>query len=107
MNCLSAVVLLVAVAAANAGIVAPVDSAAVLSGPSGTVVRSGLAHAPFAYHGLHHAYAAPIAHHGIVAGAPLAYAAVPAGHGLEGQWIPDINEKFYDDGSYKPHIYGF
>ncbi|RZC32142.1 anti-diruetic peptide [Asbolus verrucosus] len=111
-----------AVAAANAGLLAghlgvgaPVDSAAVISGPSGTVARSGLAvahAAPLAvahaapYAVAHGAIAAPYAlAHGAIA-APLAYA-VPAGSGLEGQWIPDINEKLYDDGSYKPHIYGF
>uniref|UniRef100_Q7M478 Cuticle structural protein PCP9.2, post-ecdysial n=1 Tax=Tenebrio molitor TaxID=7067 RepID=Q7M478_TENMO len=90
---------------------APIDSAAVLQGPSGTVVRSGLAggvvaHSPLAY-SAPLATSAPYLHGGIVAAGPVAYAAVPAGSGLEGQWIPDINEKLYDDGSYKPHIYGF
>lgn len=27
------------------------------------------------------------------------------GSGIEGQWVPDINEKLHDDGSYKPAIY--
>ncbi|KAG5878196.1 hypothetical protein JTB14_034028 [Gonioctena quinquepunctata] len=31
------------------------------------------------------------------------YAAVlPAGHGLEGQYVHDHTERLYDDGSYKP-----
>lgn len=37
--------------------------------------------------------------------APIAYAAFPAGHGIEGQYIPDNLEKLYDDGSYKGEIY--
>lgn len=28
------------------------------------------------------------------------------GSGIEGQWIPDINEKLHDDGSYKPGLHG-
>lgn len=44
--------------------------------------------------------------------APAAYAAgpvvvAPAGSGLEGQYIPDNLESLYDDGSYKPWLYGF
>lgn len=39
------------------------------------------------------------------AGSPVGVL-VPAGSGLEGQWVPDINEKLSDDGSYKPEIYG-
>lgn len=31
---------------------------------------------------------------------------VPAGHGLEGQYIPNLHEKLYDDGTYKPYVYG-
>lgn len=31
---------------------------------------------------------------------------VPAGHGLEGQYIPSLHEKLYDDGTYKPQVYG-
>ncbi|EFA07531.1 ADFb like protein precursor [Tribolium castaneum] len=139
MNTLGLAVFLVAVAAANAGLLAghlgaPIDSAAVVAGPSGTITRSGLAvahaaplavahHAPIAV--AHHAPIA-VAHHAPLAvahAAPLAVAhapvvshraaqlglelSVPAGSGLEGQWIPDINEKLYDDGSYKPHVYGF
>lgn len=52
------------------------------------------------------AYAAP-------APAPLAYAApapvlvAPEGSGLEGQYVPDNLESLYDDGSYKPWLYGF
>ncbi|CAH1101704.1 unnamed protein product [Psylliodes chrysocephalus] len=49
-----------------------------------------------------HGYATP----GLVSSpyaVPLSYAAVvPAGHGLEGQYIPDNTEKLYDDGSYRP-----
>ncbi|XP_068895861.1 larval cuticle protein F1-like [Tenebrio molitor] len=128
MNSLSLAVFLVAVAAANAGLLAgrlglglgaPIDSAAVVTGPSGQIVRSGLAVAHAAPLAVAHAAPLAVAHaapyavaHGAIA-APLGLArshlayAVPAGSGLEGQWIPDINEKLYDDGSYKPHIYGF
>lgn len=31
---------------------------------------------------------------------------VPAGHGLEGQYIHDFSERLYDDGTYKPQVYG-
>ena len=127
-------IFLVAVAAANAGLLAghlglagaPIDSAAVVSGPSGHIVRSGVAVAHAAPLAVAHAaplavaHAAPVVAHA----APLAVAhaapvvshraaqlglslSVPAGSGLEGQWIPDINEKLYDDGSYKPYVYGF
>ncbi|XP_017774356.1 PREDICTED: uncharacterized protein LOC108561079 [Nicrophorus vespilloides] len=57
----------------------------------------------------------------LVAAAPTFYAAAPAliaspvlpngypllapGSGLEGQYVQDINEKLYDDGSYKGEIY--
>lgn len=30
----------------------------------------------------------------------------PQGSGLEGQYIPDNLESLYDDGSYKPWLYG-
>ncbi|XP_022914288.2 uncharacterized protein [Onthophagus taurus] len=33
------------------------------------------------------------------------YPILAPGSGLEGRWIPDINEKLYDDGSYKGEIY--
>ncbi|EFA07533.2 ADFb like protein [Tribolium castaneum] len=36
--------------------------------------------------------------------APFARLLVPAGSGLEGQYIPDHTEKLYDDGSYKPEL---
>uniref|UniRef100_A0A6P7HBA7 Uncharacterized protein LOC114348617 n=1 Tax=Diabrotica virgifera virgifera TaxID=50390 RepID=A0A6P7HBA7_DIAVI len=50
---------------------------------------------------LAHGYAAP----GVIAQYALPYAAVlPAGHGLEGQYIPDNLEKLYDDGSYTPQL---
>ncbi|KAL3287497.1 hypothetical protein HHI36_001967 [Cryptolaemus montrouzieri] len=39
------------------------------------------------------------------AGSPVGVL-VPAGNGLEGQYVPDISEKLHDDGSYKPEIYG-
>lgn len=45
------------------------------------------------------AFAAPVAY----AAAPVAYA-VPAGSGLEGQYVPDNLERLYDDGSYKPEL---
>ncbi|XP_030766351.1 uncharacterized protein LOC115890315 [Sitophilus oryzae] len=28
------------------------------------------------------------------------------GSGIEGQYIPDLNAKLYDDGTYKPRLYG-
>lgn len=39
--------------------------------------------------------------------APVPYVVAPAGSGLEGQYIPDNLESLYDDGSYKPWLYGF
>lgn len=110
---------------AHAGLIAaplagaPIDSAAVIAGPSGTITRSGLAAAPLAAPAIAaYSAAAPLAYAApalaapayaapAIAAAPLARILAPAGSGLEGQWIPDINEKLYDDGSYKPHIYGF
>ncbi|XP_044264813.1 collagen alpha-1(X) chain-like [Tribolium madens] len=141
MNSLTAVILLVAVAAANAsgilghhgvvighdihgvpGTVTGLGAPAVLSGPAGTVVRGGVAPAPavVAGHGVGvvgHAgvigHAGLIGHAGIIGPAGivaghglLGHGLIAPGSGLEGQWIPDINEKLYDDGSYKPHIYG-
>ncbi|KAK9722400.1 hypothetical protein QE152_g19663 [Popillia japonica] len=53
------------------------------------------------------AYHAPVVAKTLVA-SPLTASGYPlfaAGSGLEGQWIPDINEKLYDDGSYKGEIY--
>ncbi|KAI4464848.1 dna-directed rna polymerase ii iii [Holotrichia oblita] len=61
------------------------------------------------------AYSAPVvsAYHAAFVGRALVaspltasgYSLFAAGSGLEGQWIPDINEKLYDDGSYKGEIY--
>ncbi|KAK9722403.1 hypothetical protein QE152_g19664 [Popillia japonica] len=53
------------------------------------------------------AYHVPVVARTLVA-SPLTASGYPlfaAGSGLEGQWIPDINEKLYDDGSYKGEIY--
>ncbi|KAL1513500.1 hypothetical protein ABEB36_002904 [Hypothenemus hampei] len=36
--------------------------------------------------------------------APSPYGLTPAGSGLEGAYVPDINEKLYDDGSYRPGL---
>lgn len=103
-------VLLVAVAVTNASVIAggiaagPIDSAVVITGPSGQVIRSGLAGI-----GTPLIAAGPLGAVGVavpnVRIAPSGLI-VPAGSGLEGQWIPDINEKLYDDGSFKPQIYG-
>lgn len=72
----------------------------VAAAPGTYIARAAYPAAPFAY-------AAPAA-------APLAYAAAPApllvapeGSGLEGQYVPDNLESLYDDGSYKPWVYGF
>ncbi|XP_063919535.1 isoniazid-induced protein IniB-like [Zophobas morio] len=85
-------------------------SAAVIAGPAGTVTTGGLGGAIIGPAGI---AGAGILGHGI--GAPLVTSqaaaqlalqlSVPAGSGLEGQWIPDVNEKLYDDGSYKPHLW--
>ncbi|EFA07530.1 uncharacterized protein LOC103313694 [Tribolium castaneum] len=116
MKTLCVVVFVGIVAAAHASLIGlghgGVDSAAILAGPSGTVSRTG--------HGIIAGPAAIGVGHvgvGVVAAAPLLvphHAAqlglelsVPAGSGLEGQWIPDVNEKLHDDGSYKPHVYGW
>ncbi|GJQ86536.1 hypothetical protein Trydic_g10436 [Trypoxylus dichotomus] len=53
------------------------------------------------------AYQAPLLARTLVA-SPLTASGYPLlapGSGLEGQWIPDINEKLYDDGSYRGEIY--
>lgn len=69
---------------------------AVIQGPSGAVVRAGVAGGAYiagpgfgAY-----GYLGPYGAYGYL------------GHGYEGQWIPEYSEKFYDDGSYKPWLYG-
>lgn len=86
---------------------AGLDSAAVLAGPSGTVARTGLVGgivAPAIAAG-HVVGAAPlVSQEALQLGLELS---VPAGSGLEGQWIPDVNEKLHDDGSFKPHVYGW
>lgn len=86
------------VAAASAGVIA---APGVVAAPGIYTARAAFAPAPVAA-----AYAA--------APAPLAYAAAPGavlvapeGSGLEGQYIPDNLESLYDDGSYKPWVYGF
>ncbi|KAI4464846.1 dna-directed rna polymerase ii iii [Holotrichia oblita] len=83
--------------------VAPVVSAysaPVVSAYSTPVVSAYSAPVVSAYH-------APAVARTLVA-SPLTASGYPllaAGSGLEGQWIPDINEKLYDDGSYKGEIY--
>ncbi|XP_044264818.1 uncharacterized protein LOC123011451 [Tribolium madens] len=115
MKTLCVVVFVGIVAAAHASVIGlglghgGVDSAAILTGPSGTVSRTG--------HGIIAGPALGVGHVGVVAAAPLLVShhaaqlglelSVPAGSGLEGQWIPDVNEKLHDDGSYKPHVYGW
>ncbi|RZC33224.1 hypothetical protein BDFB_010874 [Asbolus verrucosus] len=127
MNSLSAVVFLVALAAASAsgilgghGAITGVGAPAVIAGPAGSIVRAGVAPAPAIVAG--HAglglgglgigglgglgLGGIVGAGGIVAGHGGLLGHGLVGSGLEGQWIPDINEKLYDDGSYKPHIYG-
>ncbi|XP_066253658.1 elastin-like [Euwallacea similis] len=134
MFALSAIALLGALACANAGgiglgLAGSVDSAAVIAGPSGTVSRTGLASVgPIAAPGAIVAGAGLVGpglissavvpgavvggHAGLGLGVGLAGPGLAAkvlgleGSGIEGQWIPDINEKLHDDGSYKPGIYG-
>ncbi|XP_050294699.1 uncharacterized protein LOC126734907 [Anthonomus grandis grandis] len=118
------------------GLAGSVDGGAILSGPSGVVQRGGLAAVgPIGAPGAIIAGAAPGAilagGHGLIGGGAvlggaglglggglglgLGGIANPGlaakvlgleGSGIEGQWIPDINEKLHDDGSYKPHVYG-
>lgn len=102
-------VALVAPSAHGGAIAGHHGPAAVISGPSGVVSTAGHGHGVAVGYGL--------AGHGLWNGLGVGYGyaghGVYAGHGAyagsghEGQWIPDINEKFYDDGSYRPeHHYG-
>ncbi|XP_050294704.1 uncharacterized protein LOC126734911 [Anthonomus grandis grandis] len=115
MNSLGLAVFLVTVAIASAGlhagIVGGVGSPAIISGPSGAVVRSGVAHGavvagPALGLGLGLGHLGVVAPGVLAPGLGLLGAHGWEGSGIEGQWIPDINEHLYDDGSYKPHIYG-
>ncbi|XP_045474048.1 uncharacterized protein LOC123680276 [Harmonia axyridis] len=123
MHALSSVVFLVVVAVASASVLGPavLNGGATLIGPSGAVVRSGLIGAPLGLASpLGLGLAGPL---GLGLAAPLGVRVtatnlrvapagspvgvlVPAGNGLEGQWVPDISERLHDDGSYKPEIYG-
>ncbi|XP_060524924.1 elastin-like [Cylas formicarius] len=128
MKSLSLAVFLVVVAAASAGLHAGVVSGygarAVIAGPAGTVVRGGVAHGVVAPGLVAPGIVAPgivtpgIVAPGVIAGGVIAgrgilgapgllagHGLLAPGSGLEGQWIPDINEKLYDDGSYKPYLY--
>ncbi|KAK9872426.1 hypothetical protein WA026_017884 [Henosepilachna vigintioctopunctata] len=136
MNALSLVVLLVAVAAASASILAAPGAligpsgaiiagrGAIAAGPLGLGLASplglglanplglGLASPLGLGLGGHLGLAAPLGVRVTAtnlrvapAGAPVGVL-VPAGNGLEGQWVPEISEKLHDDGSYKPEIYG-
>ncbi|GJQ78794.1 hypothetical protein Trydic_g2636 [Trypoxylus dichotomus] len=78
--------------------------AAVIAGPSGSVSTSGLG----AWNGVGWVagYGVPVnglwnAGYGLWNGARGGW----SGSGYEGQWIPDINEKLYDDGSYRPEYH--
>ncbi|KAJ8943403.1 hypothetical protein NQ314_009772 [Rhamnusium bicolor] len=73
-----AVIALGVIACANAGVVAPALPA-------------------YGYAGF--PYASPV-----IAAPYAAGAVVPAGHGLEGQYVPSGLERLYDDGSYRPEI---
>ncbi|XP_045474033.1 uncharacterized protein LOC123680272 [Harmonia axyridis] len=125
MNSLGAITFFAIVAAASASLHG-IHGGAVIAGPSGAITANGLGHAAVvgptgANLGLGHAgiglLGAPglLAARGLGLGAigPLGLAAhLDVGHGgligsgIEGQWVPDINEHLYDDGSYKPHVYG-
>lgn len=100
----SVATILLVVAAASASVIGGLaGNGAIVVGPSGTVIRSGLGVvAPGLGLGLGLGHAGIVGPAGILSHGLL----VPAGSGLEGQWIPDINEHLYDDGSYKPYIYG-
>ncbi|MGL8751610.1 hypothetical protein NBD05_24245, partial [Salmonella sp. NW1016] len=131
MNSLGVFAFLAAVAAATASL----HGGAVIAGPSGSISADGLGHGVVAGPtgvnlGLGHgAVVAPgivgLGHAGLglgglgLGGLGLGAGLVGLGHagldvdhgglvgsGIEGQWIPDINEHLHDDGSYKPHIYG-
>lgn len=70
-----------------------------IAGPAGSI--STVAHG--GYHGL--GYGHGLVGHGLYGGVLNAGYGLHggyAGSGHEGQWIPDINEKLYDDGSYRP-----
>ncbi|XP_030766354.1 spidroin-2-like [Sitophilus oryzae] len=126
MNTLGLTIFCVAVAVANAGYY---GGGAVISGPAG-VIKASVAPG-YVAPALGHAAAvvAPAVSAGYIAAGPAApgyVAAGPgyvggavygpgfygagygylAGSGHEGQYIPDYTEKLYDDGSYKPHLYG-
>ncbi|XP_019764631.2 elastin [Dendroctonus ponderosae] len=129
MNALLAFTLLGALAYAQAGgigLAGSIDGAAIIAGPSGTVQRSGLASvgpiaspgaiitgAGLAAPGL---IASSIVPGGVVGGLGLGLGlASPGltakllgleGSGIEGQYVPDLTEKLYDDGSYKPGLHG-
>lgn len=118
-----------AVVAAAAASLHGIHGGSVIAGPSGAITANGLGHAAvvgptgpnlgglgvIAAPGLVAARGLGLGLGGLGLGAlgPLGLAAhVDVGHGglvgsgIEGQWVPDINEHLYDDGSYKPHVYG-
>lgn len=72
---------------------------AVIAGPAGAIHASVAPGAIALGHG-------GIWGAGLGAGLWGGHGLLAPGSGLEGQWIPDINEKLHDDGSYKPWIYG-
>ncbi|KAF7267688.1 uncharacterized protein LOC143201786 [Rhynchophorus ferrugineus] len=120
MNSLGFAIFLVLVATARAGYA----GGAVIAGPGGAVIRTGVAPGIVAP-GLGHAGAAAVIAPAVSAGYVAAGPAIPGilagglygpglygagllgpGSGLEGQYIPDYTEHLYDDGSYKPYLYG-
>ncbi|XP_044747268.1 uncharacterized protein LOC123308601 [Coccinella septempunctata] len=124
MYTLGAITFFAVVAAASASLHG-IHGGAVIAGPAGSITANGLGHAAVVGPtGLNLGHAglglgvlgAPglLAARGLGLGAlgPLGLAAhLDVGHGglvgsgIEGQWVPDINEHLYDDGSYKPHVY--
>ncbi|KAL3287498.1 hypothetical protein HHI36_001968 [Cryptolaemus montrouzieri] len=126
MNTLGAITFLAVVAAAAAS---HIHGGAVIAGPSGAITANGLGGAAvvgptgpnLGGHGIG-LIGAPglIAARGLGLGlglggigvAGLGLAGLDVGHGglvgsgIEGQYVPDLTEHLYDDGSYKPHVYG-
>lgn len=89
------------VASEDAGVAAVGYSAPVFSGYVAPVVSAYSVPAVAAH-------VAPYVATKTLVASPLTASGYPLfapGSGLEGQWVPDINEKLYDDGSYKGEIY--
>ncbi|MDN4163621.1 hypothetical protein, partial [Nocardioides abyssi] len=118
MNSLGLAAFFVAIAVANAGyhagVVGGLGAPAVITGPSGAVITSGVAHGGIVAPGIYGAglgaagaIIAPATAGAVVApGLGLLGHGLLAGSGIEGQYVHDHSELLYDDGSYKPYLYG-